>query len=290
VFLIKEEHMFVIAGATGRTGGVVARTLLSQNQPVRVLVRDAGKARAWRDAGAEVEVASLTDAAALARAVEGAKGFYALLPEEVGVPDFHGHRRAMAKALATAAKSVPHVVFLSSLPAVLSEGNGPAADLHAAESALRAATKTTVVRACFFMENVLMAMAPARHEGVYPSLLPSADLPVPMIATADVGRFAARCLVEPPAKSEVVDLIGPMYSSNDCARLLGTALGRALKVVDVPAEAQVGLFIKAGLPEPFARSVAELNACMASGRVTPRGDRMVPATTRLEEVLPGLLQ
>jgi release factor glutamine methyltransferase len=33
--------MFVIAGASGKSGSVVADTLLSQGKPVRVIVRDA---------------------------------------------------------------------------------------------------------------------------------------------------------------------------------------------------------------------------------------------------------
>jgi uncharacterized protein YbjT (DUF2867 family) len=284
--------MFVVAGVSGKTGAVVAETLLSQGQKVRVLVRDGAKGAVWRRRGAEVSVAALNDARTLEHALQGASGFYALLPEELTVTDFHGHRRAIAAALATAVKAarVPHVVFLSAAAAVLSEGNGPAADLHAAEKALRAVTCTTAVRSCFFMENVLMALAPARHQGVYPSMLPSADLEIPMIATRDIGRFAARCLVEPPAQSEAIDLVGPMYSARQVAALLGAALNKTLDVIDVPAAAQVGALTQAGLPEAFARALAEMNACFASGRVTPRGDRMVPGTTRLEELLPELLK
>lgn len=39
--------------------------------------------------------------------------------------------------------------------------------------------------------------------------MPSADAAFPMIAGVDVGRFAARALVNPPPASEVVDLLGP---------------------------------------------------------------------------------
>jgi NAD(P)H dehydrogenase (quinone) len=39
--------MYAITGITGQVGGTVARTLLAQGLPVRAVVRDAAKGRAW---------------------------------------------------------------------------------------------------------------------------------------------------------------------------------------------------------------------------------------------------
>lgn len=280
--------MFVIAGASGRTGRVVADTLLSQGRRVRVIVRDAAKGDSFKARGAEVAVASLDDAGGLARALDGASSFFALLPEDLSTADFHGHRRRMADAMAAAVREscIPQVVLLSAAAAVLPDGNGPAKDLHYAEQALRsAAPKLTIVRASYFQDNVLGAAAPARHEGVYPNFLPSADFAFPTIATRDVGRVAARLLVEPPQRSEVIDLIGPSYSARDMAEKLGRALDKTVRVVDVPAAAHVEVLTKAGLPKQFAEALAEMFACFASGRVTPQGDRVERGATTLEEVL-----
>ncbi|MEO1568758.1 MAG: NAD(P)H-binding protein, partial [Pseudomonadota bacterium] len=49
--------MFVISGATGKTGSVVAQTLLDQGQAVRVIVRSEEKGTPWKAKGAEVAVA-----------------------------------------------------------------------------------------------------------------------------------------------------------------------------------------------------------------------------------------
>ena len=51
--------MFVVLGATGHTGSVVAETLLARKQAVRVVVRAADKGAAWKAKGADVAVASL---------------------------------------------------------------------------------------------------------------------------------------------------------------------------------------------------------------------------------------
>jgi uncharacterized protein YbjT (DUF2867 family) len=286
------DAMLVIAGASGRTGKVVAETLLDQGMGVRVVVRSAAKAGAFAARGAEVAVASLDDARALGRALDGASGFYALLPEDPSVLDFHGHRRRMVDAMAAAVREdrVPHVVFLSQPAAVLPDGNGPAQDLHLAERAFRAAApKVTVIRASYFQENVLSAAYPAKQEGVYPNFLGSADLAVPTVATRDIGALAARLLVDPPPRSEVIDLVGPSYSARDMAERLGRALGRSVRVVDVPPAAHVeALTAQAGLPRPFAEALAEMFACFAAGRVTLQGDRMVSGTTTLDQVLAGL--
>lgn len=68
--------MFVIAGASGRSGRVVAETLLSQKMEVRLVAREAKRVEPLKSRGAEVAVASLDDEHALGRALEGAAGFY----------------------------------------------------------------------------------------------------------------------------------------------------------------------------------------------------------------------
>ncbi len=73
--------MFVVLGATGNTGKVVASTLLAQGKAVRVVMhREAGAGQAWREGGADVVLADLEDRAALGRAFAGAEGAYVLLP------------------------------------------------------------------------------------------------------------------------------------------------------------------------------------------------------------------
>ncbi len=72
--------MFVIAGASGHTGKVVAGTLLEQGNRVRVVVRDPARGAPFAARGAEVVVASLEDEAAMTRAFGGAAGAYLLSP------------------------------------------------------------------------------------------------------------------------------------------------------------------------------------------------------------------
>ena len=68
--------MYIVSGATGQTGSVVARTLLEKDLPVRVIVRSEEKGKPWKDLGAEVAVADVQDAESLTKALEGGKALY----------------------------------------------------------------------------------------------------------------------------------------------------------------------------------------------------------------------
>jgi uncharacterized protein YbjT (DUF2867 family) len=215
-------------------------------------------------------------------------GFFTLLPENVAPDDFHDARRRMADAVARAvqASGVPHVVMLSAIAAALPDRNGPAKDLHYGENRLRAVSQRfTALRACYFQDNVSCVLPAAVDGGIYPHFLASADIPIPMIATCDIGRFAADALSSPPPNSEIVDLLGPMYSSRQVAERLGAALGKTLAVVDVPPARHSDTLVEAGTPRPIADAVAELFAALNSGLIAPRGDRQLIGTTMIEAVI-----
>jgi uncharacterized protein YbjT (DUF2867 family) len=110
-----------------------------------------------------------------------------------------------------------------------------------------------------------------------------------MVATRDVGRFAAEQVLEPPAASEVIDILGPPVSPRQAAEALGAALGRAVEPVLVPPEAHVGALIGAGLSPSFADAVAELYVAIGAGWVRPCGDRKLVGQTGLAEVLAAAL-
>lgn len=279
---------YVVAGATGRVGSVVAHELLNRKQAVTVIVRDEARGPEWTQRGADVAVGSLDDRPFVARVVRGAAGFFTLLPENVPADDFHGARRRMADALAGGSHDggVPHVVMLSAIAAVLPEGNGLAKDLHYCERRLAAGgMPLTVLRACYFQDNVAGAIQAARHAGIYPNFLASADTPIPMIATRDVGRFAAQALAAPPRGREIVDLFGPVYSIRQVARALGEALGTALEVIDVPPSRQSTTLVDAGVPRPIADAIAEMFGAFNAGLITPQGDRSLVGPTPIDDVI-----
>lgn len=269
--------MFVIAGVTGNTGGVVAETLLSQGKKVRVVVRDAEKGESWRKRGAEVAVAALEDTTALAKALAGASGAYFLLPPtRSGAEDVAALQRRTADSIAAAVaqSGVAHVVLLSSIGAQHVDGTGPIEALHYAEVKLAETTQArlTFVRAAYFLEN-WASVAGAARAGKLPTFI-RPDRVIPMVATRDIGRTAAQALVEGPPRSriEVIELAGPRdWSPRDIAAAFASVLGRDVEAEAAPVEAVVPVFTSFGFSKGGAELYQEMYVGIESGRVDWEG-------------------
>jgi uncharacterized protein YbjT (DUF2867 family) len=284
--------MFVIAGVTGNTGKVVAETLLAQKKAVRVVVRDEAKGAAWRARGAEVAIAELDDAAALAKALAGATGAYLLLPPHYASTDSRADNARRTQAIVSAVESsrVPHVVFLSSIGAQHASGTGPIGSLHDAETALRkVSADVTFVRAGYFMENwggSLYALA----QGALPTFL-SADRPVPTIATHDIGTTAARALVEGGRGKSVIELSGPRdYTPREVAAALASVVRKPIALQVGPESAIVGALQGAGMNAHWAATFDEMIRGINAGHVAweGKGARAVRGETPIESVLRAL--
>ncbi|MFC7037643.1 NAD(P)H-binding protein [Nonomuraea rubra] len=282
--------MYAITGVTGHVGGAAARALLAKGEPVRAVVRDPAKGGPWSEAGAEVFAADLGDRAALAEAFRGCRGAFVMLPTDPAADDT-GHR-ALAASIAGAVRDsgVPHVVMLSSLGAELAEGTGPVRWLHHLENLLReTGVLLTAVRSGHFQEKAEAVLDAARGAGVYPVFGDSADTPLPMIATRDVGRVAAEALLSSLTGGEVIDLLAPAYTERQVAESLAAVLGRPLQVVTIPQSQWVDTMVEAGLPPQLARELADMYAAVDRGLLQPAGDRRLTCPTDIGETLRRLV-
>jgi uncharacterized protein YbjT (DUF2867 family) len=285
--------MFVITGATGNTGSVVARKLLDAGKPVRLLVRDPVKARALVERGAEVVEGDIRDAAAVARAFSGAEGIYLLSPPDLAATDFVAERRPLMQALAQAAHKARagHVVLLSSVGAHQVKGTGPIVTLHDAEQALRATgLPVTFVRASYFMENWAPVLPVAQKDGVLPSFLP-ASVSFPSVSVRDIGPAAAQALLAGPRGTRIIELAGPRsYVPGDVSAAAARVLGRPVSLAESPLDAVVPTFTSFGLSENIATLYRELYAGLISGLVAPEpSQELQRGPTDIDAALAALL-
>ena len=103
------------------------------------------------------------------------------------------------------------------------------------------------------MENSAWDVAPAKN-GVVQSFLQPLDKPVPMVATADIGRTAAELLQETWSGHRVVELESPRrVTPNEIASTFGNLLGRPVRVEAVPRETWESLFKSQGMKNPLPR-------------------------------------
>ena len=191
--------MYAILGATGHTGGVVAEKLLAKGQKVRVIGRDLRRLERFTRKGAEPTAADATDAASLTKAFSGAQAVYALVPPNVGAPDVLAYSGRVSDAVAAAIEKngVTHAVILSSYGAEKPDKTGPVLGLHHLEQKLNAIARLNAVylRAGYFMENILPQTDIVRNMGSMAGPVRT-DLPLPMIATRDIGAAAAETLLK----------------------------------------------------------------------------------------------
>ncbi|MGH8094147.1 MAG: NmrA family NAD(P)-binding protein [Chthoniobacterales bacterium] len=248
--------MYAIAGITGQIGTVIGKALLVFNRPVRAVVRNADKGEAWRKLGCEVALAAIDDATSLTAAFRGAEAVFVLVPSNFDPSPGFSEAREIGEAVRSALVSArpARVVYLSTIGAQASETN-----LLTQHSIIEKALgdlpgPVTYLRPAWFMENCRWDVAPAREHGVIPSFLQPLDKPVPMVATADIGRVAAGLLQEQWDGHRVVELEGPTrITPNQIAATFTKLLGKSVQMEVVPRESWETLFKSQGVKNPFPR-------------------------------------
>ncbi len=285
--------IYAIAGVSGNTGKVAAEALLAAGKKVRVIVRDAAKGQSWKDRGAEVAVADLTDVPALTKALTGVAGAYLLCPPNMAAEDFAAHQKTVITALAEAVahSGVPHVVLLSSVGAQHPSGTGPISAMHHAEKAIGAVgtTSLTSLRAAYFMENLGGSLG-MLDKGILGTFVP-AGVKLPMVATKDIGLQAAKWLVEGPrSRLHIVELSSATHDMNDVAAALTTILGKPIAVGEAPIAAMVSTLMGYGFKQKLAEMYAEMTAAFSNGTVVFEGTHTTAhGSTTLDTVLRQLL-
>ena len=261
---------------------------------MRAVVRQSGRGEAARAAGAEVKVADVGDPVALARAFDGVEGAYIMLPPRTDAEDLVAAAQPAIAAIAQAVAEarVPHVVLLSAVGAQHATLVGPVRVNHDAERALRAVTPAlTALRPPYFMENWQTALEGVAAGELYSMI--ALDQSIPMIATEDIGRFAATALLEGARGHRVIELEGPReYSPRNVARALAELTGRRVEPVFVPNGAIVATLQSFGMSARTAEVFASCTKAIAVGRLTHEGKGPAPlrGKVEIEEVLRGLLQ
>ena len=284
--------MFLISGSTGRVGSNVVAELLKHDQPVRALARSEESLKQWSAQGVETAAVDLLDSAALSEALKGAEGFFALLPFHFGADDLDRYADAVIASVRSAVESanVPHVVMLSSGGAQHEHSTGPITGLHRMEQALLSATPLlTALRPGHFQEKFQDVLPAILQEGVYP-VFGAADEPKPMVATKDIGVFAAHNLMTPPVSQEPVDIIGPSYTERDVAGVIAEQLHKDVAVVEIPDEAWESELERAGFSTGVAHSLAQMYRADSDGLLAPCASKSISAPTPLTETVSTVLQ
>jgi uncharacterized protein YbjT (DUF2867 family) len=277
--------MIVITGATGHTGKIVAEQLLAKGEKVRVIGRDAGRLQPFAQNGPEAFVGSADNPASIEKAFEGATAAFLMIPPTMEKPSFRAFQDQVSDAYAAViSKSrVPCVVTLSSIGADQSEKVGPVVGLHNLEQKMNKIAGLNVLhlRPAGFMENLFMSIEPLKSMGMLPGPLPG-DRLMPMIATRDIGNYAAERLhARDFSGNGVQELHGQRdVSMKEVATIVGNAIGKPnLGYMQVPFMMLEPAMVQNGMSRDIAALLIEMWKSAISGVMKPLEPRNAKNTT-----------
>lgn len=250
--------MIVVAGGTGVLGARVVGDLLALGCPVRVLVRDADRARTMfgeRVGIAQVDVRhsdgvldAVAGAEGIVSAVHGLLGGRGAGPQQV---DVQGNAHLAAAAREVGAK----VVLVSVIGAA---ADSPAELLrakHCAEQMLRSSgVPWSIVRAAPFIETWVRVLRDSARSSGRPVVMGHGTRPVPFVSVDDVSAVVVHALTDASQGSRVLEIAGEPRTMWELAVAVQDASGHPAAPRRLPRPA----LHLASLARPFSPAVARL--------------------------------
>lgn len=252
--------MFIVIGANGRVGSAVASTLLNAGRRVTAVIH--GDDADWRKRGARTAVVDVRNTDDLRAVFRTGTRAFLLNPNADVSTDTDREEHATVRSIVAALEGsgLEKVVAASTYGAQPGERCGDLNVLYDFEQALAAQPiPATIQRGAYYMSN-WDDLLDAAKGGVLPTML-SADMKVPMVAPADLGKAAARRLLEPPRHHDVHYVEGPeRYSPQRVADIFAAALGNPVKVEVIPRDQWIAAYRKLGFSAAAAESYARMTA------------------------------
>jgi len=277
--------MYTVLGAAGNIGSVISRTLLDKGEKVRVVGRHAAKLHPFVQKGADPFIGDVADTEAMTRALTGTRAAFLMIPPGMTAQDYRADQERTSDALSAAAKNagLQYAVNLSSIGAQADAGTGPILGQHNSEQKLNAVERLNILhlRPAYFFENHLAGIAMIRMMGIFGGAL-RPELKIPMIATKDIGVFAAERLLKLDFNGkQTQDLLGERdLSMNEVAAVLGKALNKPdLLYAQFPYDQVHKVLAQMGVPVKTAASFIEMFRAMNDGIVVPTEPRSEKNTT-----------
>jgi uncharacterized protein YbjT (DUF2867 family) len=241
----------------GTVGAETVRLLLEGAVPVRVLVRDASKATALAEAGAEIVVGDLDVPATIDHAMDGVSSVVLVSPAVV---------TQELNVVASAARAgVEHIVKASSKASADSPISRRRGQSEIETGLAASGVPHTILRSNAYMQN-LLALAPAiANTDGFGAATGKGE--VGLVDARDVAAVAAEIAISPGRHAgKTYRLTGPeLLSYYDIAASLSALLGRTIEYRELTMDENRDAMIRAGVPEPIAVMNAQAFSLIADG-------------------------
>ncbi len=204
---MSSSETILVVGGTGELGKPVARQLLADGYSVRLLVRNAERARASLGPDFEYSAGDVDDPDAIERALEGCAGVHVSLrggsdPDEL---DRIEHRGTTRVAELAARQGVSRLTYLSGmLVAEDAKIPGDRAKYRAEQAIRSSGVPYTIFKPTYFMETL-----PRHVQGNFAIVLGRQPHPLHMVAAGDFARMVSRSFRTPQAANRIFFVHGP---------------------------------------------------------------------------------
>lgn len=199
------------------------------------------------------------------------------------------HRKAISAAKAA---GVGHLIYTS----VLKGDKSPmllAADHAATEAAIRGSGLAhSILRNGWYTENYTASLGAALAHGAMAGA--ASDGLISSAARADYAEAIAVVAIDPAQQGKVHELAGDQaYRMADMAAEVSRQTGKTIGYVNLPEDQYAGMLMGFGIPEVFARAIADSDARAANGALHDSSgtlSRLIgrPTTTMAETVKAAL--
>jgi uncharacterized protein YbjT (DUF2867 family) len=224
---------FLVFGATGQQGGVVARSLREAGREVRAFVRDpqSEKAKALATEGITLAVGDLFDRASIDRAMTGIRGVFSVQTSSPSGLVTDEQEVAQGKSIADSAVAagVTHLVYSSGGAAGKGHtGMGHFDSKSRIEEHIRSLPiAATITRPASFME-MMMLPGMGLNTGVFTFFM-RRDQSMQMIALDDLGRINGQILCQPERYAgQSLELSGQDITGESLEEAFSRAAGRSI--------------------------------------------------------------
>lgn len=263
--------MIAVTGASGKLGRLVVEALLARGVApgeIAALARDREKVRDLAEQGVQVRVADYERPETLGAALAGVERLLLVSSSELG------RRAAQHHNVIEAARDagVELLAYTSILKADSSRMQLAAEHLETEEEIRASGIPFVFLRNSWYLENYTENLAPALEHGV---LLGSAgDGRVSAATRADYAAAAATVLTGEGHESRIYELGGDeAFTLTGLAAIISAESGKRIEYRDLPEEDYAQALIGAGVPEPYARMLADSDRGLARGELhTERDD------------------
>ncbi len=273
--------VITITGSSGRIGGLVARELAADGMPLRLVVRDAGRAPDL--ARAEVRTADYADGDAVRQALDGA-GTVLMVSGAEAPNRLDAHRTFVDAA---AAADISHLVYTSFLAAAPTATFTLARDHWATEEHIR----STGLPFTFLRDSQYADFLPRMvgDDGVLRR--PAADGRVSAVAQADVAAAAVAVLRSPRThQGRTYDLSGPAaVTLHEAAQLMARSTGRAVRYEPETVEQAYAFRASYGAPQWQLDAWVSTYTAIATGELAIVSDAVACLTGRPSTPLAAVL-